>query len=336
MKPNNLWIFPIFIFLSSCESSVTSHRNHSLEINRSVISEMESELTQLDEEIILLKDHFEFLLANRDSLLEHAELDKYHFDRGISTNRPLDSEELSTVAIFDTTTDFEKSMESVLITHGMDSMFVQTFKKYGMIAQVYYNAVDQVSRVFPAYDAKTLLEPNLDVTSFNFFYEADIEHNPERGPVWIPEVYVDPAGRGWILSLIHPVFEQGELYAVLGIDITVDELIIRYLEKSEGDFLIVNSKGDIVGGNAAAIEALSFPPLLNHVYRETIHSDNFRISDFNLFNSKNKEVRKMAQSFILEKEQYFFFEDEFSPVAAYAVPFTFLDWYLIEIQIKSS
>lgn len=307
-----------------------------MEVNRLVISEMESELTQLDAEIILLKDHFEFLLSNKDSLRQYAEINKYRFDGGISTNRPLDSEKLSTVAILNTTTDFEKSMESAVITHGMDSMFQQTYEKYGMLAQVYYNTVDQVSRVYPAYDAKTLLDLNIDVTSFNFFYEGDLEHNPNRGPVWIPEVYVDPAGRGWILSLIHPVYDQEELYAVLGIDITVDELISRYLEKEQGDFIIVNSKGDIVAGNASAIEALSFPPLLNHVYRETIHSDNFRISDFNLFNSKNREVRQMAQSFILEKKSSFFFEDEFSPTAAYAVPFTFLDWYLIEIQVKPS
>ncbi|REG94643.1 hypothetical protein [Algoriphagus antarcticus] len=335
MKSTILRIFPILIFLCSCEPSTKTGSNHSLVIDRSIIVEIESELAQLNKEIISMKDHFEFLLANRDSLLRQAEINKYSFEGGFSTNTPQDFEKLSSVVIFDSTTDFEKSMENVLITHSMDSLFVQTYEKYDMLAQIYYNTVDQVSRVFPAYDAKALMEPNLDLTRFNFFYEGDLVHNPERGPVWISEVYVDPAGRGWILSLVHPVFEEGELYAVLGIDITVDELINRYLAKKKGDFLIVNSKGDIVGGNAAAIEALSFPPLLNHVYRETIHADNFRISDFNLFNSKNSEVRKMAQSFILDRENHYFFEDEFSPGAAYAVPFSLLDWYLIEIEIRS-
>jgi len=336
MKSAIFCIFPILIFLSSCEPITKTSSNHSLVFDLSITLEIESELTQLNEEIIFLKDHFEFLLANRDSLLNHVEVSKYSFDGGFSINTPMDSEKLSSVVILNSTTDFDKAMENVLISNGMDSLFNQTFEKYGMLAQVYYNTVDQVSRVFPAYDAKTLLDPSLvDLTSFNFFYEGDLEHNPEKGPVWIPEVYVDPAGRGWILSLVHPVFEQGELYAVLGIDITVDVIIGRYLEKKEGNFLIVNSKGDIVGGNAAAIEALSFPPLLNHVYRETIHADNFRISDFNLFNSKNREVRMMAQSFLLKKESHYFFKDEFSPKAAYAVAFSLLDWYLIEIEIGS-
>lgn len=335
MKSVIFYIFPILIFFSSCENSYKIRSSQSLVFDLSITQEIESELTQLNEEIILLKDHFESLLANRDSLLRHAERNKYSFDGGFSINTPKDSEKLSSIVILNSTRDFDKAMENVLVSNGMDSLFNQTFEKYGMLAQVYYNTVDQVSRVFPAYDTKTLLDPNLDVTSFNFFYEGDLGHNPEKGPVWIPDVYVDPAGRGWILSLVHPVFDRGELYAVLGIDITVDVIIERFLENKEGNFLIVNNKGDIVGGNASAIEALSFPPLLNHVYRETIHADNFRISDFNLFNSKNNEVRMMALSFLLKKESNYFFKDEFSPKAAYAVPFSLLDWFLIEIEIRS-
>ncbi|MEB2785945.1 cysteine protease [Algoriphagus persicinus] len=335
MKSIIYQIFPILFFLLSCESSDKIGKDQSLVFDRSIILEMESELSLLEEEINVLKDHFEFLLANRDSLLLHAEVDKYSFDEGFSTNTPQGSEKLSTVVILNSTTDYAKSMENVWLTNSMDSVFNRTFEKYDMIAQVYFNTMDQVSRVFPAYDAEALLDPNLDVTKFNFFYEGDFKHNPEKRAKWIPEVYVDPAGRGWILSLVHPVLEHGELYAVLGIDITVDEIIGRYLEKKRKDFLIVNSKGDIVGGNAAAIEALSFPPLLNHVYRETILSDNFRISDFNLFNSKNSEVRKMAQTIILKKKNHYVFEDEFSPGAAYAIPFNLLDWYLIEIEPRS-
>ncbi|PZX54793.1 PDC sensor domain-containing protein [Algoriphagus chordae] len=335
MKSSFLWIFPSLIVLLSCESSPKVGADHTKGFDKSIIVEMESELSVLEDEIVFLKDHFEFLLDNRDSLMSHVQIDKYSFNGGYSTNTPKDSDKLSSVVILNTTSDFDRAMENVLITNGMDSLFYQTAKKYKILSQVYFNTIDQMSRVFPAYDAKTLLEPDIDLASFNFFYEADTKHNPDQGPVWISEVYIDPAGRGWILSLVHPVLDNGELYAVLGIDITVDEIISRYLESREGDYLIVNGKGDIVGGNASAIEALSFPPLLNHVYEETIRSDNFRISDFNLFNSKNREVREMAQSIILKKENHFFFQDEFSPQAAYAIPFTLFDWYLIEVQPNS-
>ena len=334
MKSLFLWFFLLSIFLSSCNSPDKIERNHRPVFDESIILEMEAELTILEEEIVLLNDHFEYLLENRESILMKADHSRYSFDGGFSTNTPQDSKSLSSVVIFNSATDFDKSMESVWLTNSMDSVFKRSLENHEIIAQVYYNAIDQVSRVFPAYDAKALLDPNIDVTTFNFFYEGDFNHNPEKGAKWIPEVYVDPAGRGWILSLVHPVLSDGELYAVLGIDITVEEIFERYLENKKGEYLIVNGKGDIVGGNARAIEALSFPPLLNHVYRETILSDNYRVSDYNLFNSKNREVRKMAKSIILNKEKIYQFEDEFSPIAAYAAPFNLIEWYLIEIEPK--
>ncbi|MCE7055522.1 cysteine protease [Algoriphagus sp. AGSA1] len=322
----------ILLFFSSCTSVDRTDKDFDRAPDKSIIQEMESELQLLEGEIILLKDHFEFLLGNRDSILLSAHKDKYNFDEGFSTNTPRDSGILSSVVIFRNTPDYDRSLENVLVTNPMDSLFHRVINKYDMIAQVYFNTVDQVSRVYPPYDAKALLDPSIDVTKFNFFYEANEENNPGKGPKWTKEVYIDPAGRGWILSLIHPVFDGDVLYSVLGIDITIDTIITRYLEKRAGNYLIVNSKGDIVGGDAAAIEALSFPPLLNHVYRETIRADNFRISDFNLFNSKNKEVRSMAQAFLLQRKSHFVFKDDFSPKDAYAAPLNLLDWYLIRIN----
>ena len=332
MKSILVYFSLIFLFFISCTSADRTDKDLDKQPDKRIIQEMESELKLLEGEIILLKDHFEFLLANRDSILLSAQKDKYNFDKGFSTNTPRDSGILSSVLIFRNSPDYARSLENVLVTNPMDSLFYRVINKYDMIAQVYFNTVDQVSRVYPPYDAKALLDPNIDVTNFNFFYEANEENNPEKGPKWTKEVYIDPAGRGWILSLIHPVFDGDALYSVLGIDLTIDTIITRYLERRAGNYLIINSKGDIVGGDAVAIEALSFPPLLNHVYRETIRADNFRISDFNLFNSKNKEVRSMAQAFLLQRKDHFVFKDDFSPKEAYSVPLNLLDWYLIRIN----
>ncbi|WBL44949.1 cysteine protease [Algoriphagus halophytocola] len=329
------WIFILSLFTIACSSSPSESENdEGVRLDEFIIEEMEGELQVLSDEIILLKDHFEFLLANRDSLLPYANKTKYELVDGFSVNTPSSDSTLSSVVIMESTPDYERALENVHLTNAMDSAFYNIYHRYDILAQAYFNTADQMSRVFPAYDAKTLLEPDLDLSNFNFYYEADEKHNPSRGPVWIPEVYIDPAGRGWILSLVQPVYDGDELYAVIGLDITVDDIINHFFYQDETDFLIVNYKGDIVGGNASAIEALSFPPLLNHVYRESIRADNFRISDYNLFNSKNREVREMAKAFILEKKSKFEFEDTFSPEVAYSVPFNLLDWYLLEIKSK--
>ena len=296
------------------------------------VHEIEEELSLLEREIIDLRDFHIYLLSNRETILKQADRNKYTFKNGFSSNRPGKDSTLSSIALLRSNEDFDKRISDVFLTNRLDSAFSRIYNKYDFIAQVYTNSSKQISRVFPAYDIEDLISQDIDVTSFNFYYKGNAENNPSRGPVWIPEVYVDPVGRGWILSLIQPVYDGDSLFAVLGIDITVDEIISRYLERGKENYLIVTKNGDIVAGNSEAIELLSFPPLRNHVYRETIQEDNFRISDFNLFNSKNPEVRKMAEKLLFEDSNHFFFDEVFSPYSAYKVSFGLLDWVLIEIN----
>jgi hypothetical protein len=227
--------------------------------------------------------------------------------------------------------DFEKAKEEVALTNGLDSVFLKLYKKDDLVAQVYSNSATNVSRVYPSFDSQNLISPDIDITSFNFYYEADEKQNPGKGPVWIPEAYIDPAGSGWIFSLIQPVYVEDKLFAVLGIDFTIDSYIQYFLDQEQGEFLIINKKGDIVAGKSSAIEALSMPPLKNHVYRETIKMDSFRISDFNLFNSKSKEVREMAKSILFEKNDKYTFYHEKELTNARVYPFKIVDWYLLEL-----
>ncbi len=277
---------------------------------------------------------YQDLLVKKDSLLNNPKPNPYRYLGSFSTNFPSEDSTLSSIIILLSTTDRQKAENEVVLTNALDSVFAEFKRKNPLAVQIYSNSAMQVSRVYPAYDAKNIVDPEIDVTKFNFYYEADLAHNPNKGLVWIPDAYVDPAGKGWILSLLHPVYDGEELFAVLGVDYTVSDVVENYLDSEEGEFVLVNAKGDIVAGKANAIEALSLPPLKNHVYRETVQSDNFRVSDFNLFNSKSKEVRKMAQNFLLQKREIFEFEDEPNLDHAICLPFQSIGWYLIEVIPK--
>jgi hypothetical protein len=191
------------------------------------------------------------------------------------------------------------------------------------------------SRIYPAFDAKNIVDPNLDVTQFNFFYEADLAHNPTKETVWIPEPYVDPAGKGWIFSLVHPVYDGEELSSVVGIDLSIGDAIDSYLDAVEGYFVLVNGNGDIIGGKSEAIELLGMPLLKNHVYRETIQMDNFRGADFNLSRSKNGEVRQMAKSILVDKNKHFDFVQDARMSRVLGHAFSQVDWYLLEIKLPN-
>ncbi|WP_297336086.1 cysteine protease [Algoriphagus sp.] len=316
----------------SCDSATSVKTQEQRIYMERVVFGIEKELQQLSEEIQALAKFNEFLLEKQDSLRPLQDPERYKLNGYYSSNSMDSVDGKSSVILLNTSPNPAQAKKDILLTNGLDSAFARLYAKYDLIEQVYSNSKWQLSRVYPPYDVVNIVDPTIDVTQFNFYYEADQEHNPSRGPVWIPEPYVDPAGRGWILSLVHPVYFQGELHSVLGIDLTVNDVIQGFLEEEKGNYIIVNKKGDIVAGKATAIEALSMPPLRNHVYLETISSDNFRISDYNLFNSKSREVRKMGQTFLMAKDHHFKFEEESFLSDAVCKSFSAIEWYLIRIN----
>lgn len=297
-----------------------------------IVNEIEGELTLLNSEITLLKDYYEHIISQRETILQNAKLAPYEFEGGFSKNIPGIEMNLSSIVISERTPSFPEAFDEVRLTNSLDSVFKGIKNKYSFVAQVYSNSAQQVSRVFPAYDIKDLISRDIDMSTYNFYYEANEENNPSKGPVWIPDAYVDPAGRGWILSIIHPIYDKDKLFSVVGIDLTVDEIIARYLNFDDDNLIIATKNGDVVAAGASAIEALSFPPFQNYIYKDIIKEDNFRISDYNLFNSKNQEIRVMAEEFLLKSKSSFTFSKEYSPKSARIVYFDVIDWVLIEVN----
>ncbi len=319
------------VFLLGCGASEEKFPEENFRKIKNLIDKIEYQGGEMAMELDTVAHYYEYILSKKDSILKNPPPSPYRFVGAVSSNLPGQDSSLSSIIILNSTTDRRKAEEEVVLTNSLDPVFSAFIKNNPMAVQIYSNSAMQVSRVYPAYDVKNIVDLNIDVTAFNFYYEADLEHNPSKGLVWISEAYVDPAGKGWILSLVHPVYDGERLFAVLGVDFTVSDIIQKFLDSVEGEFILVNSKGDIVAGKAEAIESLSMPPLKNHVYRETVHSDYFRISDFNLFSSKSREVREMAQRFLLEKKDRFEFVQEANLHRAICVPFVAVDWFLIEV-----
>ena len=327
-------LFFAFVLLS-CQSGVSAPEKEDYSKLEGLVTQIESQMQALRNEMEQITDYNEFLLQKRDSILASSTDFKYTMEGAFSTNLPGQDSSLSTVVILNSSSDRKKAEELILLTNSMDSVFADFLKRYPKAVQIYSNSELLASRIYPAFDAKNIVDPSLDVTEFNFYYEADMAHNPSKATVWIPEPYVDPAGKGWIFSLIHPVYEGEELSSVLGIDLSIDDAIDSYLDAVDGYFVLVNGNGDIIGGKSEAIELLGMPLLKNHVYRETIQMDNFRGADFNLSRSKNGEVRQMAKSILVDKKNYFDFEEDRRMARVLGHSFSQVDWYLLEIKLPN-
>ncbi|MCM0042459.1 MAG: hypothetical protein NBV61_06805 [Algoriphagus sp.] len=319
--------------LLSCQSGVSAPDKEDYSKLEGLVTQIETQMQELRHEIEQITDYNEFLLQKRDSILASSTDFKYTMEGAFSTNLPGQDSSLSTIVILDSSSDPKKGKQLIQLTNSMDSVFAAFMHRNPKAIQIYSNSPLGASRIYPAFDAKNIVDPSLDVTEFNFYYEADLAHNPSKETVWIPEPYVDPAGKGWIFSLVHPVYEGEELSSVVGIDLSIGDAIDSYLDAVEGYFVLVNGNGDIIGGKSEAIELLGMPLLKNHVYRETIQMDNFRGADFNLSRSKNGEVRQMAKAILVDKNCYFDFvqDSRMSRVLGHA--FSQVDWYLLEIKL---
>lgn len=154
-----------------------------------------------------------------------------------------------------------------------------------LITQVYLNTWDSLNRIYPYFDVLDVYAPKMDIPSYNFYYEADPQHNPEGKVVWT-DAYIDPAGSGWMVSAIAPVMGETRLEAVVGIDVTVRTIVDQVLNielGGDGYAMLVGRDGTILAMPPEAEGDLNLPPLLDHVYSEAILQDTFKPAEYNLF-----------------------------------------------------
>ena len=162
------------------------------------------------------------------------------------------------------------------------------------VVQTYYNDRHSLNRIYPPFDVLSQYEPRMNIPEFNFYYLADEQHNPERAVVWVDEPYVDPAGRGWMVSCIAPVYVGERLEGVVGLDVTVAGIVESFLQPENRAWALVDRKGTIVAATEQAIEWLQMPPLTDHRYVNTVRSDRYRSEDYNMMQSPSAEVRQLA------------------------------------------
>lgn len=177
-----------------------------------------------------------------------------------------------------------EQIRKVWRTDPVDHVMRHIKKSSPLISQVYVNTHDSYNRIYPYFDVLEQYAPRMNIPSYNFYYEADAKHNPERKVVWT-DSYVDPAGSGWMVSAIAPVYDKDKLEAVVGIDLTVDTLINRILDMKlpwEGYAILVGRNGTILALPQAAERDFALKELRSHHYNDAIRSDTFKPEQFNI------------------------------------------------------
>jgi len=186
-------------------------------------------------------------------------------------------------------------------------IFDRTFKSLvdieDEIVAVYFNSFDNFNRYYPfipnVYNA---YPANINMQNYNFYYEADLKHNPKKTVVWT-DVYLDPAGQGWLLSAIVPIYNKGFLEGVTGIDVTIDKFIKNFLNIElpyDGKSFILNNKGKIVAMPKEIEKILEIKEVDNYIYGpdEKIDTTIFKSDKFNIFLHENKDIANTFNTII--------------------------------------
>ena len=187
----------------------------------------------------------------------------------------------------------------------LDPPYQQLYQANKNIVAIYLNTHDSMNRYYPFIDqVYTQYLPDLDIPSFNFYYLADKTHNPERGPVWT-ETYLDPAGQGWMMSCIVPIYRNDFLEGVAGIDITIKNFLDNILKLQlpwGAEAFLVDGKGTIMAMPQTVEQLLGLSELREFVYKSQVAQDTYKPEEFNLLKAKIPGVAATIARFLPRKK----------------------------------
>jgi len=185
----------------------------------------------------------------------------------------------------------EYKVDQLLLTQ---NLMKKTILSQNLAASIYFNSHDALNIIYPYFDVLSQYAPLMDIPKYNFYYEADATYNPEKEVVWT-DVYLDPAGHGWMVSSIAPVYNEAFLEGVVGIDVTVSNIINQILQLEipySGYGIMVGNDGTILALPSEGERDFGLNELTEHSYEQAILQDTFKPDDFNVY--INQSFSKIA------------------------------------------
>ena len=188
----------------------------------------------------------------------------------------------------------EKERQKALKTEAFDPLFQDIVIHNPNVVQVYINTYDNMNRLYPFIDdVANQYGEVLIMEDFNFYYEADAQHNPTRGTVWT-DAYLDPAGQGWMLSCIVPIYYQDFLEGVTGLDVTIEKFVDNILKLDlpwEASAFLVNKEGMILAMPEKVETYLGLNELKSHAYGDAKLTTTIqKPEEFNLLKHPDEKI----------------------------------------------
>ena len=266
------------------------------------VQEIDFQLKEVSELAAILQDDQQLKFQNKDRLLKIQDDIKFKYAKNGVYYKEKDNGGSS--VFYGTNHKIEQEqIQKALFTESFDPMLKYVVDNNNLIVASYFNSYDDMNRLYPFItDVHSQYDPSINMEDYNFYYDADKEHNPNKEPVWT-NAYLDPAGQGWMVSCVVPIYSKEFLEGVTGLDVTINNFVKNTLNLKlpwEGNGFLVAKDGTILAMPEKVERLLGLQELKNHEYTDVIKQTNFKPEDLNIKKNPNvahyfKEILKNNQ-----------------------------------------
>lgn len=183
-----------------------------------------------------------------------------------------------------------ETINKARFTEAMDTSLKNIVDINPNVVAAYFNTWDNMNRLYPFIDkVYEQYGHHINMEDYNFYYLANLKHNPEKKAVWTG-AYLDPAGNGWMLSCIIPIYKNDFLEGVTGLDITIDSFVKNILNRKlpyDANLFMVDKDGMIIAMPQKIEELLGLKELKEYLYTDSILKTITKPEEFNLLKNKS-------------------------------------------------
>ncbi len=283
---NNIINKNIDYILKDLQKNTTSIVNEKIDLINNKLSEMESLVN------ILQKEHQDFF-TNKLKFLPNQDIEFSFASNGMFYK--VNNNGGSSVVVSNETKIDDDLLNELKNSEIFDITFKTIVNHEDDVVAAYFNSRKNYTRYYPFLDDSFDVFPSdINMTNYNFYYLADANHNPNRKSVWT-DVYLDPAHKGWLLSIIAPIYNKDILEGVTGIDVSLENFISSFLKLKlpyDGKSFVMNKNGNLIAMQNELTNIFGIDNLNPYSYKkdEKIEETVYKNLEFNIENFKNEEL----------------------------------------------
>ncbi|WP_375723452.1 diguanylate cyclase [Arcobacter sp. KX21116] len=209
-----------------------------------------------------------------------------------------------------------------------------------LVVAAYYNSRYNYSRYYPFIkDVYNVISDDTKVEDYTFYYNADLKHNPQKKVVWT-DVYLDPAGLGWMISALVPIYKGDILEGVTGLDVIINKIIENFLNFKipyNGSTFLIDKDLNIIAMDEKIKDEFKIENFHEYKYskNEKISHTIFRKEKESLF-FKNKDLCNILEDIISNKNYKYEFKKGDDKYFIFPNKVDKLPWYTITLVKESN